>query len=192
MNLATKITLGRIFLVPIFLGFMLTDTVVTQLLALCIFVLGGITDTIDGIIARKQNSVTKIGATIDPLADKLLITTALITFLGFEQLKIPVWTVVIVVVRDYIITWLRSLNYDKPIPADRMAKIKTILQNIVIIAIMLILTFDHQIKNIGIDKFFIKMFPRNSMIILSLFTLLSGILYVFKYREYIREQFRKN
>lgn len=192
MNLATKITFVRILLVPIFLVLMIYDTLVSQLLALGIFILGGITDTIDGMIARKQNSVTKIGISFDPLADKLLITTALICFLGFKQLSIPAWTVVIIVIRDYLITWVRSLNYDQPIPADRTAKIKTILQNIVVISIMLILSFEKQLHNFGIDKITIKIYPRVAMIFLSLFTLISGIVYIVKYRKYIMEQFRKN
>jgi CDP-diacylglycerol--glycerol-3-phosphate 3-phosphatidyltransferase len=192
MNLATKITFVRILLVPIFLVLMICDTLVSQLLALGIFILGGITDTIDGMIARKQNSVTKIGISFDPLADKLLITTALICFLGFKQLSIPAWTVVIIVIRDYLITWVRSLNYDQPIPADKTAKIKTILQNVVVISIMLILSFEKQLHNFGIDKITIKIYPRIAMIFLSLFTLISGIVYIVKYRKYIMEQFRKN
>lgn len=192
MNLATKITFIRILFVPIFLVLIITDTLISRLLALGIFILGGITDTVDGIIARKLNSVTKIGTSFDPLADKLLITTALISFLGFKDLSIPAWTVVVIVVRDYIITWLRSLNYDQPIPADRTAKIKTILQNITIISIMLILSFEKQIRSYGIDKITIRTYPRIAMIFLSLFTLFSGVVYIVKYRKYIIEQFRKN
>lgn len=192
MNLATKITLIRMILVPLFLVLILSNTLLTRLLALIIFLIGGISDTLDGIIARKQNSVTKVGTTMDPLADKLLITTALICFLGFRELNIPSWTIVVIVVRDYIITWLRSLDYDNPIPADKTAKVKTFLQNIIIIIILLILSFEKYLVKFGLDRFVIKRFPRDAMIFLSLFTLFSGIVYIIKYRKYIKEQFIKN
>ncbi len=192
MNLPTKITFIRILFVPIFLICILIDLWETKIFAFIIFVLGGITDTIDGIIARKLGIVTKIGSSIDPLADKLLITTALISFLGFKELKIPVWTVIVIVVRDYIITWVRSLEYKKHMPADKTAKIKTLLQNIVIILILLILTFKKQIINLGVDKYILNILPRISMVVVAIFTILSGILYILKYKKIIIEQFEQN
>jgi len=187
MNLPTKITFIRILLVPIFLVCILIDIWETRLIALIIFILGGVTDTIDGMIARKQNIVTKIGSSIDPLADKLLITTALISFLGFKELRIPVWTVIVIVIRDYIITWLRSLEYKKSMPADRTAKFKTLLQNVVIICILLILTFKKQIIKLGVDRYIINLFPRTAMIVVALFTLFSGVLYIIRYNKLIIE-----
>jgi len=187
MNLPTKITFIRILLVPVFLICMLIDVWETKVVALIIFILGGITDTIDGMIARKQNVVTKIGSSIDPLADKLLITTALMSFLGFKELRIPVWTVIVIVIRDYIITWVRSLEYKKSMPADKAAKFKTLLQNITVICILLILTFKNQIVKFGVDKYIINLFPRIAMVIVALFTLFSGILYIIKYNKLIIE-----
>ncbi|MCS7150897.1 MAG: CDP-diacylglycerol--glycerol-3-phosphate 3-phosphatidyltransferase [Endomicrobia bacterium] len=191
MNLATKITIFRIFLVPLFLIFILIESFQTRVLAFLIFILGGVTDTIDGIIARKQNTVTKVGSSIDPLADKLLITTALISFLGFQELKIPTWTVIVIVIRDYLITWMRSLEYNFSMPADKTAKIKTFLQNIVVICIMVILIFKKQIIKIDLDKYIINFFPRFAMILVAIFTLVSGIVYIIKYRELIIRQFEK-
>jgi len=188
MNLPTKITFIRILFVPIFLVCILIDIWETRIIALIIFILGGITDTIDGIIARRQNVVTKIGSSIDPLADKLLITTALISFLGFKELRIPVWTVVVIVIRDYIITWVRSLEYKKSMPADKTAKVKTLLQNVVIICILLILTFKRQIIKFGVDRYIISLFPRVAMIVIALFTLFSGVLYIIKYNKIIIEK----
>lgn len=189
MNLATKFTLVRIFLVPIFLTLMLINTMVTHLFALIVFILGGITDTIDGIIARKKNIITKFGATFDPLADKLLITTAFISFLGFKELNIPVWTVIVIVLRDYLITWIRSLDYSEPIPADKVAKFKTTLQNIAVIFILIILTFRKQIINFNVDKYVLNIFPKIVMIFVAIFTLISGIVYIIKYRKHILSQF---
>lgn len=192
MSLATKITLLRILLVPLFLVLIIIETIETRILALLIFILGGITDTIDGMIARRQNSVTKLGSSIDPLADKLLITTALISFLGFKELKIPTWTVIVIVIRDYIITWVRSLEYKRSMPADKTAKIKTLLQNITVISILVILTFKKQIINLGVDRYILKLFPRVAMVFIAIFTLVSGIVYIIKYRHLIIEQFEQN
>ncbi len=191
MNIATKITFARIFFVPIFLVLILLNTWESILFALIIFILGGVTDTIDGILARKYNTVTKIGATLDPLADKLLITTALISLLNFKELKIPVWTVIVIVLRDYIITWVRTLDHEKSMPADKTAKIKTFLQNIVIICILFILIFKKQILNLKLEKILIYYFPRISMVVVALFTLVSGLIYLVKYRGLILENFKQ-
>lgn len=188
MNIATRITLLRIILVPIFLILILIDNFFTRLLALLVFICGGITDTIDGIIARKNNIVTKIGSSLDPLADKLLISTALISFLGFKELKIPSWTVIVIIIRDYIITWLRSIDIKSSMPADKTAKIKTFLQNITIIVIMLILSFKSYLFKLGIFKEMIIWFPRISMIFVSFFTLISGLMYIIKYKDLILEK----
>lgn len=190
MNTATKITFVRIFFVPVFLILILINSWESILLALIIFILGGLSDTVDGILARKSKTVTKIGATLDPLADKLLITTALICLLGFEELNIPIWTVVIIVLRDYIITWFRTLNYKEAIPADKMAKIKTFLQNIVIIYILSVIILKQQIVTVHLEKILIDILPRILMIFISLFTLLSGLIYIIKYRNLILENFK--
>ncbi len=193
MNLATKITVIRIFLVPIFLLFILIDTWITRLLALLVFIIGGITDTIDGFIARKKKITTDFGSSLDPLADKLLITTAFICFLGFKELKIPSWTVVLIVLRDFVITWLRSVFYNKTsIPADKFAKLKTFLQNFVVICILSLLVFKNQILKFYNGKFILETFPKISMIVVALFTLFSGLFYITKYRKLLLESFIKN
>lgn len=189
MNIATKITLLRILLVPVFLILILIENFFTRIFALLVFVFGGITDTVDGIIARKKNIVTRIGSSLDPLADKLLITTALISFLGFKELDIPSWTIIIIIIRDYIITWVRSIDIKSSIPADKTAKIKTFLQNIAIIGIMLILIFRSLLVKLGVGKEIIKLFPKIAMIFVSVFTLISGLIYIIKYRDLILKQF---
>ncbi len=193
MNLANKITIIRIFLVPIFLICILIDLWETRLLALMIFILGGVTDVIDGIIARRKKITTSFGSSLDPLADKLLITTAFICFLGFKELKIPSWTVVVIVVRDYIITWLRSVSYNKSsIPADSFAKIKTFLQNITVVIILFLLVFKKQILFYEVGKIILEVFPTVAMLIIAIFTLLSGVVYIIKYRKLLVENFSKN
>lgn len=192
MNTAVKVTLIRILLVPIFIILLIIDTWETRILALLIFILGGVTDTIDGIIARKNNTVSKLGSSLDPLADKLLITTALICLLGFKELKIPSWTVVVIVVRDYIITWIRSMEYTFSMPADKTAKVKTFLQNVAVISIMIILAFKKQIESLGIDKYVLNKYPKIVMVVVAIFTLVSGLVYIIKYRDLIIKQFEQN
>ncbi len=190
MNTATKITFIRIFFVPIFLVLILINSLESILFALIIFILGGLSDTIDGVLARKSGTVTKIGATLDPLADKLLITTALICLLKFKELNVPIWTVIIIILRDYVITWVRTLDHDKVMPADKTAKIKTFLQNAVIIYIFTVIILKKQITAIHLEKILIDILPRISMIFVSLFTLLSGLIYIIKYRDLILESFK--
>ncbi|MEN3013385.1 MAG: CDP-diacylglycerol--glycerol-3-phosphate 3-phosphatidyltransferase [Endomicrobiia bacterium] len=190
MNIATKITLFRILLVPLFLIFILIDTIFTRILALLVFIFGGITDTIDGMIARKKNMITKIGSSLDPLADKLLITTALISFLSFKELEIPSWTVIVIVVRDYIITWVRSIELKTSMPADKMAKFKTFLQNIAVISILLILIFKDYM--LYFNSYVLRIYPKIIMILVSFFTLVSGLIYLIKYKKIIEEHFNKS
>ncbi len=192
MNLATKVTFIRILIVPIFLLLLLIDTPVTHILALLLFIFGGVTDTIDGIIARRSNTLTKFGASIDPLADKLLITTALMYFLGHKELNIPVWTVITIVLRDYIVTWLRGLDSEKMIPADKTAKIKTVLQNITVISLLLVIIFKNRLKTSILEYMFLNLYPFISMTILAVFTLCSGLIYVIKYKSHITSQIEKS
>ena len=98
MNLPNKLTILRGIMIPFFLFFLLTDLVggeYSRFIALAIFVLASITDFIDGMLARKYNLVTNFGKFMDPLADKLLVCSALIAFVGMG--KLPVWIVVIII-----------------------------------------------------------------------------------------------
>ena len=76
MNLANKLTMLRVFLVPVFIIFMIIDSFWANIIALLIFIAASITDYFDGAIARKQNTITTLGIFLDPLADKLLVTSA--------------------------------------------------------------------------------------------------------------------
>ncbi|MCX7956349.1 MAG: CDP-alcohol phosphatidyltransferase family protein [Endomicrobia bacterium] len=191
MNIAIKITIFRMLLTPIFLIFILIDNMLFRLLALLVFITGGISDTVDGIVARKNKITTKLGSSLDPLADKILITTAFISFLGFYELNIPVWTVAVIIIRDYVITWLRSIDEASSIPADKTAKIKTFMQNIVIITIILILAFKDYILDLNIWKSHLYIYPKLSMIVVSSFTFISGVIYFLKYKKLLLKQFEK-
>jgi CDP-diacylglycerol---glycerol-3-phosphate 3-phosphatidyltransferase len=141
LNLANKLTLSRMFLVPLLIYFMYVDNLWARIIALVIFIAASLTDAYDGVIARKHKSVTTLGIFLDPLADKLLISAALISFVGLKELHIPSWMVVLIISREYVITGLRSIGAMKNIviPANKAGKFKTSSQIISIIIIFIIL-----------------------------------------------------
>lgn len=137
MTTANKITLARIALIPFFVVFALMEAPVWQMTALILFCLASFTDFLDGYIARKYNQVTDFGKFVDPLADKLLVTAALIIFVG--QGKMASWMVFVILAREFIITSLRNVAAAKGqvMAAAWSGKVKTCIQIAAIIAIFL-------------------------------------------------------
>ena len=138
MNIANKITLVRIFLVPVFVLFMLTDfTEYNSLIAFIVFVIATITDKIDGTIARKMNLVTDFGKFLDPIADKLLVSSALICLTSDGT--IPAWITIVIIGREFIISAFRLVCADtgKTVAATWWGKSKTIAQMVTIIVLLL-------------------------------------------------------
>ena len=138
MNIANKITLVRIFLVPVFVLFMLTDfTEYNSLIAFIVFVIATITDKIDGTIARKYNLVTDFGKFLDPIADKLLVSSALICLTADGTL--PAWITIVIIGREFIISAFRLVCADtgKTVAATGWGKSKTIAQMVTIIVLLL-------------------------------------------------------
>lgn len=181
MTIPNILTLARIALIPLFCifafdtdnsGFWVSSHPRNFLIAGFIFVIAAGTDYFDGYLARKWNQTTNAGKLLDPLADKLLITAALIALV--ESRLVPGWTVVIILSREFLITGLRSMLADagvKATGASNLGKIKTVLQIAAIIAFL----FD-------IDKFI-----NNSLYFLAvLFTIISGVDYLWKSREHLR------
>ena len=130
-----QITIIRVLLIPIFAYFLLSDLLYKNYIAAFIFIILSLSDAIDGYIARKNKQTTKIGKIIDPIADKLLIATALIFLIGRVQL----WMAIVIIIREIIITTARILFLPKKvvIPASKLGKIKTISQIIAIVAVIL-------------------------------------------------------
>ena len=133
MNLPNKLTLFRVILIPFFVLFMLVDiTAYDKWIALAIFIIASLTDLLDGKIARKYNLVTNFGKFMDPLADKLLVCSALICLVALT--KIPAWIVIIIIAREFIISGFRLIASDNGvvIAASYWGKFKTTFQMVMI------------------------------------------------------------
>ena len=138
MNLANKLTLIRIILVPVFLVFLIVKGIpYGSIIATLIFILASITDKLDGYIARSRNMVTNFGKFMDPLADKLLVASALICLV--ELHIIPGWAAIIIIAREFAVSGLRSIAAaeGRVIAACWWGKIKTVIQIIAIIMCLL-------------------------------------------------------
>ena len=138
MNLPNKLTLLRVIMIPFFVAFMLMEGMAAaRYIALAIFVVASFTDFLDGNIARKHNLVTNFGKFMDPLADKLLVCSALICLIETGQL--PAWYVIIIIAREFIISGFRLIASDNGIviAASYWGKFKTVSQMIMIILMIL-------------------------------------------------------
>ncbi|HIV61867.1 MAG TPA: CDP-diacylglycerol--glycerol-3-phosphate 3-phosphatidyltransferase [Candidatus Butyricicoccus avistercoris] len=144
MTTANKITMVRILMIPFFIYFTLQYDKTSLIIALVLFCLASVTDFLDGYIARKYNQVTDFGKFVDPLADKLLVTAALLIFI--EKGIFPAWMVFIVLAREFIITSLRNVAAakGKVLAASWTGKVKTCVQiaGIIIDFFILILVSD--------------------------------------------------
>ena len=134
MNLPNKLTMGRIFAIPVFIVVFLMGY---RYVAKVMFILAAITDMLDGKIARKYNLVTNFGKLMDPLADKLLVMSALICLAQIGD--VPGWMVIIILGREFIITGMRQVAAAQGIviAAGTTGKIKTITQMIAIPLLLL-------------------------------------------------------
>ena len=137
MNLPNKLTLLRICLIPVFVIVMLSQMNNFFLISCIIFILASITDFLDGRIARKHNLVTDFGKFMDPLADKLLVLSALICMIEYNL--VAGWMVIIIVARELTVSILRAIAADngKVIAASGGGKIKTTSQMIAIILLLI-------------------------------------------------------
>lgn len=148
MNLPNKITMIRIILIPFFVFFMLTDYVAySNYIAAGIFIVASLTDTLDGYLARKYNLVSNFGKFVDPLADKLLVCSALVCFVATPGNPMPAWGVIVIISRDFIISGFRLVASDAGvvIAASWWGKIKTVVQ--MLMSILLILNFEGTMIN---------------------------------------------
>lgn len=150
MNLANKITILRIFMVPVFMVFLLHQIPYGDYIAAFVFILAAITDSLDGYIARSRNQITTFGKFMDPLADKLLVSAALVSLASMGE--ISAWFVVIIIAREFTISVLRAVAAAEGlvIAASVWGKLKTISQ-IVAISLILLDNFPFRLINVPMD-----------------------------------------
>ena len=137
MNLPNKLTILRILLSPVFMVFLLTDNLYSRYFATLVFLVAAVTDIYDGYLARKTGVVTGFGKFMDPLADKILTSTAFISFVGLGYVR--AWMILIIIVREFFITGLRTIAAYKGIVImpSFMSQLKTATQMVVIVIILL-------------------------------------------------------
>ncbi|MBQ4522850.1 MAG: CDP-diacylglycerol--glycerol-3-phosphate 3-phosphatidyltransferase [Lachnospiraceae bacterium] len=147
MNLPNKLTILRVIMIPFFLVALLVEGIPSgKWIALAIFIIASFTDMLDGKIARKYNLITNFGKFMDPLADKLLVSAALIALIPLG--KIPAWVVIVIISREFIISGFRLIASDNGvvIAASYWGKIKTVTQMIMIV--LLIADFSNSIVDV--------------------------------------------
>lgn len=136
MNAANAITVARILLIPVFLVLLFVEVPYGEYLAVAVFALAAATDKLDGYVARRHKTITAIGVFLDPLADKLLVSAALIALVSLERL--PAWVAMVIIGREFAVTGLRLFASAQgvSIPADRLGKAKTFSQIVAIIFLL--------------------------------------------------------
>ena len=163
-NLPNGLTLFRIFLVPFLVVVLLTKFTGREYAGLAIFLVAAITDFFDGYFARRYNQITRLGALLDPIADKLLMSAAFISLVEMDPKHVPAWMVVIIIGREFAVSGLRS------IAASPLGKTKTISQ--VIAISFLILGYElGELRRVGTFALWAVM----------LFALASGVDYFIKF-----------
>lgn len=176
MNLPNRLTIVRIVLTPLFLFLFMADFIpYNYVISLIIFVVAAITDFADGKIARSQNIVTNFGKIADPIADKILTTTVLLCFMLLDLCSI--WVVLIVLAREFTVSAVRisAASQGEVIPANIYGKIKTVLQMVFSILVMILLVIQTE-TSVVIPHF--NIFVLSLMWILAFVTLISGIIYL--------------
>jgi len=173
MNLANQLTLARIILVPLFMVLLLVEITYGQLIAAVVFIIASATDILDGYIARSRKQISKLGKIIDPLADKLLISAALISLVELNLVK--AWVAFLIISREFAITGLRTIAAVEGhvIAASPLGKLKTISQSVAVVAIL--------IQNLPIPYF--PLLAKILLYVAVIITIYSGIDYFVKNKE---------
>lgn len=189
MNLPNKLTVSRFALTVAFLAVMFSQVAYHETIALGLFIAAGISDFLDGEIARRRKLITNFGILMDPLADKIMVCTAFIAFVGLVWL--PAWMAVVVVARELAITGLRLLAASKNVvlAAERYGKHKTVTQIVAIIAIFVLRCYE-QWGPAGqwlfggrlFDRPWVWWFAEIAMWLAVVLTFISGWLYLWRNR----------
>jgi CDP-diacylglycerol--glycerol-3-phosphate 3-phosphatidyltransferase len=179
-NLPNALTLLRIFLVPFLVVVLLTKFTAREFVGLAIFLVAAITDFFDGWLARRRNQTTKLGALLDPIADKLLMSAAFISLVEMDPLHVPAWMVVIIIGREFAVSGLRSIAAQQgvTIEASSLGKGKMVSQ---VIAISLLI--------LGYELGQFRVIGKVALWGVVFFALVSGVDYFIKFsRAVLRDQ----
>lgn len=183
LNIPNKLTILRILLTPVFLGVILWEELPHRFVIAClVFSAGAITDAIDGHLARKNNQITNFGKFLDPIADKVLTTSALLAFMSMGLCNI--WIVVLVLTREFAIASIRMIAAagGVVIPANIWGKIKTVSQMTFTILIMLLGEVYYILADFNVEL--LAKLPELSIIsngllwITAILTVVSGVIYI--------------
>ena len=183
MNTANKLTLLRVFLVPVFMAFLMLEGTLFKTLALVVFTIASITDALDGYIARSRNQITTFGKFVDPLADKVLTTTAFLCFLVLEVYN-PISGLIaltIILTREFAVSGVRlvAVGEGKVIAASIWGKAKTVSQMLAIIVALIFLAFCPQ-------AIFISTVNEILLWITVILTIISGAEYIINCKDFIK------
>ncbi|MBQ6374934.1 MAG: CDP-diacylglycerol--glycerol-3-phosphate 3-phosphatidyltransferase [Clostridia bacterium] len=183
MNLPNKLTMLRILLIPFFVVFAKMGSFAMQLVAVVIYIIACITDAMDGRIARSRNLVTNFGKFMDPIADKLLVMSAMVVLT--YQRRMPDWVCILMLAREFMVSGLRlvAVQGGRVIAAGPLGKLKTVFQMISTIALMLLVPLSGEplLGSFGI------VLARILLYVALVLTVVSGVDYVIKNRECIRD-----
>ncbi|HTR99835.1 MAG TPA: CDP-diacylglycerol--glycerol-3-phosphate 3-phosphatidyltransferase [Bacteroidota bacterium] len=196
LTLPNQLTLLRILLTPVFVVLLFSPSALALQCSLAVFVVAALTDWYDGWIARKMGHSSRWGKFLDPLADKILSSSALLSFVGLNL--VDGWMVWIVIVRDFLITGLRSYAeyLDRPIVTTRGAQAKTFGQFVVIYYILLLYvgrSIPPVYQEFGptIDTLMHPKVLFGMMLLVTLTTAGTGVAYIFDNRRVLRELYER-
>lgn len=194
MTIPNQLTVARIILTPVFAVMFLSDNLTIHQWSLFVFFVAAITDWYDGWLARKFNYMSELGKFLDPLADKILISTAFLVFVMINMLDL--WMVIIIIARDLVVTVLRIVAEIKKlkISTSYIAKVKTFIQMTFLYYLLCLyigqtfpfLSFiDKSVFSFLLNHYFIYFV----MLIITLLTFISGVLYFIENRYSLKEIF---
>jgi CDP-diacylglycerol--glycerol-3-phosphate 3-phosphatidyltransferase len=172
LNLPNVLTVLRILLVPVLVAALLQEAGGGDTLAAIIFVLASFTDALDGWIARRQKNVTTFGKLMDPLADKLLVTAALVSLVSLD--RVSAWVAMVIIAREFAVTGLRQLamEHGDVIPASLWGKVKTVFQ---IAMVLVLITVDGSPTWVDL-----------LVVVTTVITVISGADYFFGFRSLVQ------
>ncbi len=190
MNLPNKLTVLRILMIPIFMAlFFLTVIPYHYLIAAIVFVLAAATDFLDGHIARKYGLVTNLGKFLDPIADKVLVSTALILMLTVPEMIPPLFSIAVAVIlaRELIVSGFRMVAASRGLvlAADKVGKVKTVFQDIAIVVLLVGYDFFGLFESSAYNP--VNIVGLVLLCIAAVLTIWSGVGYVVKNREVLRD-----